>query len=105
MAGRIFPDEEVLQTQNEVRRYHEQRIHDGDVDDKMQRRDGSGSDTFADKPRRDFVQNDSADARGSRAVCSGDNHGVEKLRHALFRWQRTGFDERQLFDLHIRRQD
>lgn len=58
MDGRIFLDEEVLRIQNEVRRYHEQRIHDGDVDDKMQRRDGSGtdSDNVSDKPRRDFLQ-------------------------------------------------
>ena len=59
MAERIFLDEEVLRIQNEVRRYRdEQRVHDGNGDDKMQRRDGSGadSDNVADKPRRNFVQ-------------------------------------------------
>ena len=60
----FYWDEEVLRIQNEVRRYkNEQRVHDGDVDDKMQRRDGSGSDSDSvpDKSRGDFVQNASAD--------------------------------------------
>lgn len=62
MADRIYLDEEVLRIQNEVRRYHEQRIYDGDVDDKMQRRDGSGtnSDTPAGEPRSNFLQDASA---------------------------------------------
>lgn len=58
MANRIYLDEEVLRIQNEVKRYHEQRIHDGDVNDKMQRGDGSSadSDTMSDKPRSNFLQ-------------------------------------------------
>ena len=54
-----FLDEEVLRIQNEVRRYRdEQRIYDGNVNDKMQRGNGTGgnSDTLPDKSRRDFVQ-------------------------------------------------
>ena len=56
-------DEEVLRIQNEVRRYeHEQRVHDGDGDDKMQLLDGSGtdSDNVPDKPRSDFLQDASS---------------------------------------------
>ena len=58
MATRIYLDEEVLRVQNEVRRYNEQRIYDGDVSDKMQRRDGSSTnpDTMSDKSRRNFLQ-------------------------------------------------
>ena len=51
------------------------------------------------------MQDDSADSRRSRALCSGNNYGVEKLRYALLCWRRSGFDQRQLFDLHIRRDD
>ena len=60
-----FLDEEVLRIQNEVRRYHEQRIHDGDGDDKMQRRDGSGadSDTMPGESRGNFLQDTSAVAQ------------------------------------------
>jgi len=57
--GRIFLDEDVLRIQNEVRRYkNEQRIHDGDVNDKMQRGDISDTDpdTLPDKSRGNFVQ-------------------------------------------------
>lgn len=63
MRRDFFWDEEVLKIQNEVRRYQdEQRIHGGDVDDKVQRRDGSGtdSDSVSDKSRSDFVQDASA---------------------------------------------
>ena len=58
MADRIYLDEEVLRIQNEVKRYHEQRIYDGDVNDKMQRRDGSvtDSDTLPAEPRSNFLQ-------------------------------------------------
>ena len=58
MADRIYLDEEVLRIQNEVKRYHEQRIHDGDVADKMQWSDGSGadSDSMSGEPRRNFLQ-------------------------------------------------
>ena len=65
MADRIFLDEEVLRIQNEVRRYHEQRIHDGDVNDKMQRLDsaGSDSDSMSGEPRSDLVQDASAAAQ------------------------------------------
>lgn len=55
----IFLDEEVLRIQNEVRRYQdEQRIHDGDVIDKVQRSDGAraDSDSVPDKSRSNFVQ-------------------------------------------------
>ncbi len=57
---KIFLDEDVLRIQNEVRRYkNEQRIYDGNVNDKMQRGDGSGtnSDNVSDKSRGNFVQN------------------------------------------------
>lgn len=63
---KIFWDEDVLRTQNEVRSHrNEQRIYDGDVDDKMQRSNGTGTDTdsMSDKPRRDFVQDASATAQ------------------------------------------
>ena len=64
MANRIYLDEEVLRIQNEVRRYHEQRIHDGDVDDKMQRSDGTGSDTavVSGESRNNFLQDASANS-------------------------------------------
>ena len=54
-----FLDEDVLRIQNEVRRYKdEQGIYDGNVNDKVQRSDGAGtnSDTVPDKSRGDFVQ-------------------------------------------------
>ena len=38
-------------------------------------------------------------------MCTGNNYGVEKLRHALFCRRRTGIDQRQLFNLHFRRDD
>ena len=47
------------------------------------------------------MQNDTADAGRSGAMRAGNNHGVEKLRHALFHWRRAGIDQRQLFNLHI----
>lgn len=58
-----FFDEDVLRIQNEVRRYkNEQGVYDGNVNDKMQRGDGSGSnsDSMSDEPRRDFLQNSPA---------------------------------------------
>ena len=65
--GRIFLDEDVLRIQNEVRRYNleQERIHDSDGDDKMQRSDGTGTDTdsMPGKSRRDFVQDASATAQ------------------------------------------
>ncbi len=54
-----FLDEDVLRIQNEVRRYKdEQGVYDGNVNDKVQRSDGAGtnSDTVPDKSRGDFVQ-------------------------------------------------
>ena len=63
---KIFWDEDVLRTQNEVRSYrNEQRIYDGNGNDKMQRSDGTGSDTdsMPDKPRRDLMQDASAAAQ------------------------------------------
>ena len=60
----FYWDEEVLRIQNEVRRFKdEQRIHDSNVDDKMQRSDGTGSDynSMPGEPRSDFVQNPPAD--------------------------------------------
>lgn len=65
MNREFFWDEDVLRIQNEVRRYkNEQRLHDGDVDDKMQRGDGSGSDSdsMSGESRSNFVQNSSAAA-------------------------------------------
>ena len=59
-----FLDEEVLRIQNEVRRYRdEQRIYDGNVNDKMQRSDGSGTDTdiVSGKSRSNFLQDAPAD--------------------------------------------
>ena len=57
-SDRFFFDEDVLRIQNEVRRYNEQRIYDGNVNDKMQRGDSAGtdSDTLSDKSRGNFVQ-------------------------------------------------
>ncbi len=63
---KIFWDEDVLRTQNEVRSHrNEQRIHDGNGNDKMQRSDGTGTDTdsMPGKSRRDFVQDASATAQ------------------------------------------
>lgn len=61
----FYWDEEVLRIQNEVRRFkdEQQRIHDSDVDDKMQRSDstGSNSDSVSGESRRDFVQDAPAD--------------------------------------------
>ncbi len=59
MKRDFFWDEDVLRIQNEVRRYKdEQRIHDRDVNDKMQRVDGAGADAadVPDKSRGDFLQ-------------------------------------------------
>jgi len=60
MTRDFFWDEEVLRIQNEVRRYRDeqQRIHDSDVDDKVQRSDGSGSDSdsMSDKSRSNLMQ-------------------------------------------------
>lgn len=53
---RIFLDEDVLRVQNEVRRYNEQRVHDGDVTGEMQHGDGSDDGVVADEPRSNFVQ-------------------------------------------------
>ena len=63
---KIFWDEDVLRTQNEVRSHrNEQRIYDGNGNDKMQRSNGSrsDSDSMPDKSRRDLVQNSSAAAQ------------------------------------------
>lgn len=56
---KIFFDEDVLRIQNEVRRYqNEQRIYDGNGNDKMQRGDGSGanSDSMSGEPRDNLLQ-------------------------------------------------
>ena len=61
----FFWDEEVLRIQNEVRRNKdEQRLHDGDVDDKMQRSDSAGSDTavVSGESRNNFLQDASANS-------------------------------------------
>ena len=61
-----FLDEEVLRIQNEVRRYHnEQGIYDGNVNDKVQRLDGSGGDTdiVSGESRSNFLQDTSAAAQ------------------------------------------
>ena len=62
----MFWDEDVLRIQNEVRRYNleQERIHDSDGDDKMQRSDGTGSDSdsMSGKSRSDFLQNAPADS-------------------------------------------
>ena len=61
----FFWDEEVLRIQNEVRRNKdEQRLHDSDVDDKMQRLDSSGSDSAAvsGESRNNFLQDAPADS-------------------------------------------
>lgn len=63
MERKFFWDEDVLRIQNEVRRYkNEQRVHVGDVNDKMQRGDGSGSDSdsMSGESRSDLLQNSSA---------------------------------------------
>lgn len=62
---KVFLDEDVLRIQNEVRRYNnEQRIYDGNVTDKVQRSDGTGTapDSVSGKSRGNFVQNSSAPA-------------------------------------------
>ena len=62
----IFLDEEVLRIQNEVRRYQdEQRVHDGNVNDKVQRGDGASadSDSVPAESRSNFVQNASSIAQ------------------------------------------
>ena len=55
-----FLDEDVLRIQNEVRRYldEQERIHDGNVADKMQWLNSTGSDTHnvSDKSRSNFLQ-------------------------------------------------
>ena len=54
-----FLDEDVLRIQNEVRRYKdEQGIYDGNVNDKVQRSDGAGtnSDTLPGQSRGNFLQ-------------------------------------------------
>ena len=61
----FFWDEEVLRIQNEVRRNKdEQRLHDSDVDDKMQRFDSSSSDSAAvsGESRNNFLQDSPADS-------------------------------------------
>jgi hypothetical protein len=62
-----FFDEDVLRIQNEVRRYknEQERISNGDGDDKMQRGDGTGADTdtLSDKSRSNFLQNTFAAAQ------------------------------------------
>lgn len=55
-----FLDEDVLRIQNEVRRYNDEQkgIYDGDGNDKMQRSDGTrtNSDSMSDKSRSNFLQ-------------------------------------------------
>ena len=54
-----FLDEDVLRIQNEVRRYNdEQGIHDGNVNDKVQRSDSASADTdsMSNKSRGNFLQ-------------------------------------------------
>ena len=61
-----FLDEEVLRIQNEVRRYRdEQGIYDGNVNDKVQRRNDSRADTdiVSDKSRGNFLQDTSSVAQ------------------------------------------
>ena len=61
-----FLDEEVLRIQNEVRRYNdEQGIYDGNVNDKVQRSDGSRADTdiVPGESRSNFLQDTSAVAQ------------------------------------------
>lgn len=60
IAQRIFLDEDVLRVQNEVRRYNEQRVHDGDVTGEMQHGNDSDDGVVASEPRSDFVQDSSA---------------------------------------------
>ena len=63
---KIFWDEDVLRIQNEVRSHrNEQRIYDGDGDDKVQRGDGSrsDSDSMPGKSRGDLVQDAPAAAQ------------------------------------------
>ena len=66
MNREFFWDEDVLRIQNEVRRYNleQERISNGNGDDKMQRGNSSGSnpDSMSDKSRGNFVQNSSAAA-------------------------------------------
>lgn len=57
---RIFFDEDVLRVQNEVRRYNEQRVHDGDVTGEMQHGNDSDDGVVASEPWSDFVQDSSA---------------------------------------------
>ena len=61
MDREFFFDEDVLRIQNEVRRYYDEQkgIYDGNVNDKVQRRDSSGTDTdnVPDKSRGNFLQN------------------------------------------------
>ncbi len=55
-----FLDEDVLRIQNEVRRYYDEQkgIYDGNVNDKVQRRDSTStnSDNVSDKSRGNFLQ-------------------------------------------------
>lgn len=66
MDRKIFLDEDVLRVQNEVRRFkdEQQRLHDGDVDDKVQREYSSraDSDYSAGQSRGNFLQDTSAPA-------------------------------------------
>ena len=60
----MFWDEDVLRIQNEVRRYkREQRIHDGDVNDKVQY--GFDTDTYnvPSESRSNILQNTSSDTQ------------------------------------------
>ena len=61
---KMFWDEDVLRIQNEVRRYkREQRIHDGDVNDKMQYGLDTDSDSLSGQSRDNILQNSSSDTQ------------------------------------------
>lgn len=59
---KMFWDEDVLRIQNEVRRHNrEQRIHDGDVNDKVQHGIGTNSDSLSGESRGNILQDTSSD--------------------------------------------
>ena len=61
---KMFWDEDVLRIQNEVRRYRrEQRIHDGNVNDKMQHGINTNSDSLSSEPRGNILQDPSSDSQ------------------------------------------
>ena len=61
---KMFWDEDVLRIQNEVRRYkREQRIHDGDVNDKMQYGLDTDSDSLSGESWSNILQDTSSDTQ------------------------------------------